>query len=158
MESLVDKGLVLALFEEGAHALLLVGALEAGAEGLLLDHDGAVNVDLKTVVDGLLGRAHRDGRVASDLAGELFRRGVEVRKRIDRVDKADAVGLVRLDVAGGVDHLLGHAGADEAGKALCAAKARRDAKACLGLAEDGGIGADAEVAVSPNTFLNELVK
>ena len=51
MESLVDKGLVLALFEEGAHALLLVGALEAGAEGLLLDHDGAVNVDLKTVVD-----------------------------------------------------------------------------------------------------------
>ena len=45
MESLVDKGLVLALFEEGAHALLLVGALEAGAEGLLLDHDGAVNID-----------------------------------------------------------------------------------------------------------------
>ena len=54
MESLVDKGLVLALFEEGAHALLLVGALEAGAEGLLLDHDGAVNVDLKTVVDACL--------------------------------------------------------------------------------------------------------
>ena len=51
MESLVDKGLVLALFEEGAHALLLVGALEAGAEGLLLDHDGAVNVDLKACLD-----------------------------------------------------------------------------------------------------------
>ena len=66
MESLVDKGLVLALFEEGAHALLLVGALEAGAEGLLLDHDGAVNVDLKTVVDGLLGwaRCQRSGRRA----------------------------------------------------------------------------------------------
>ena len=29
---------MLALFEEGAHALLLVGGLEAGAEGLLLDH------------------------------------------------------------------------------------------------------------------------
>ena len=86
MESLVDKGSCLR-FRGSAHALLLVGALEAGAEGLLLDHDGAVNVDLKTVVDGLLGRAHRDGRVASDLAGELFRRGVEVRKRIDRVDK-----------------------------------------------------------------------
>ena len=79
MESLVDKGLVLTLFEEGAHALLLVGALEAGAEGLLLDHDGAVDVDLKTVVDGLLGCAHRDGRVGRDLVCDLFRRGIEVR-------------------------------------------------------------------------------
>ncbi len=65
------------------------------------------------------------GAFASDLDGELLRRGVEVSKRIDRVDQADAQGLVRLDVAGGVDHLLGHAGADQAGKALGAAEARR---------------------------------
>ena len=47
MESLVDKGLVFALFKKSAHALLLVCALEAGAEGFLLDHNGTVNIDLK---------------------------------------------------------------------------------------------------------------
>ena len=91
---------MLALFKESAHALLLVRALEAGAEGLLLDHDGAVDIDLKAVVDSLLGRAHRDGRVGRDLTGELFRRGVELVERVNGVDKADAQRFVRLDVAG----------------------------------------------------------
>ena len=61
---------MLALFKECAHALLLVGGLEAGAEVLLLDHDSAVDVDLKALVDGLLGCAHRDGRVGGDLRSE----------------------------------------------------------------------------------------
>jgi len=136
---------VLALFEEGAHALLLVGGLEAGAEGLLLDHHGLVHREVKPLVDGLLRRAHRDGRVRRDLRGELLRGSVKLRERIDGVDQTDAQGLVRLDVAGGVDHLLRHAWADQTREALGAAEAGGDAETRLGLTEHGGIGADAEI-------------
>ena len=79
--------------------------------------------EVKPLVDGLLRRAHRDGRVRRDLRGELLRGGVKLRERIDGVDQTDAQGLVRLDVAGGVDHLLGHAGADQTREALGAAEA-----------------------------------
>ena len=106
MESLVGKGLVLALFEESAHTLLLILRFKAGAERLLLDDDSLVHRKVKALVDGLLGCAHRDGRVGRNLRSELLRRAVQLLERINGVDKTDAQRFLRLDVAGGVDLCL----------------------------------------------------
>ena len=103
---LVLIGLVLALLQEGAHALDLIGGLEAAAEQLLLDDHGLIDVGLQAVVDGLLAGAHRDGCVLGDGLGQLLRGGHQLLQRVHGVDQADTVSLVRLDVLGGVDQLL----------------------------------------------------
>ena len=114
---------MLALLQEGGHTLDLVGRLEAAAEELFLDDDGLVHVHLKALVDGLLAGADGDRRVLGDGLGQLLGGGQQLVQGIDGVDQADAVGLVSLDILGGIDQLLGHAGADQAGQTLGAAEA-----------------------------------
>ena len=89
---LVLIGLVLALLQEGAHALLLIRRLEAAAEQLFLDDDGLVHVHLKALVDGLLAGADSDRRVLGDGLGQLLGGGQQLVQGIDGVDQTDAVG------------------------------------------------------------------
>ena len=139
-------GLGLLPGEEAGHALHLVVGLEAAAEDLLLDLHALVDGHLHPLVDGLLAGAHGDGGVLGDLAGHLQRGVQQLRLGDDGVDQADAQGLGGVDVPGGVQQLLGHAQAHDAGQALGAAEAGGDAQAHLGLAEHGVVGADADVA------------
>ena len=119
--------------------------LEAGTEQLLLQGDGGVHIQVQALVDGLLAGAHGDGSVLRDAGGHLQGGGHQLLGGIDLVHQTDALGLVGLDVAAGVDELLGHAGADQTGQTLGAAEAGGDAQTHLGLTEDGALGADADV-------------
>ena len=101
--------------------------LEAIAEQLLLNLDRLLNGQADAAVDGLLAVADRNGSILGDLAGQLQRSGHQLLLRVDGVDKANAQGLVCLDVQGRVDELLGHAHADKACQTLGAAEARGDA-------------------------------
>ena len=136
---------MLTLFQESAHALLLVGGLEAAAEQLLLDDHGVVHLCLQALIDGLLAGANGDGGVLGDGGGQLLRGGHQLLQGINGIHQADAQSLVSLDILGGIDKLLCHAGAHQTGQALGAAEAGGDAQARLGLAKDGGIGANTNV-------------
>ena len=119
---------------------------EAVAEELFLNLNSLVHRQADAFIDRLLAVAHRDRGVLGDLAGELEGVLHQFGLRVDRVDQADAQRFVGLDVERRVDELLGHAHADKAGQPLGAAEARRDAKAHFGLAEDGVVAAQADVA------------
>src|SRR5579885_688952 len=59
---------------------------------------------------------HRGAVVAGDRAGELHRLGAQLGPRHQVVEQADAVGLLRLDDAGGKQQLLGDRPADLVGQ------------------------------------------
>ncbi len=58
------------------------------------------------------------GALAAMVAASSWRPPSASGLRIDSVDQADAQGLVSLDILGGVQQLLGHAGGDQPGQTL----------------------------------------
>ena len=120
--------------------------LKAVAEQLLLDGDGLIHIHLHPLIDGALAVAHGNGGVAGDGGGQLLGGGHQLIGGVDVIHQTDAIGFLRLDVAGAVDHFLGLAGTDDPSQTLGAAEAGGDAEAGLGLTEYGILAADADIA------------
>ena len=138
--------LLLALLQEGAHALLLVLGGEAHGEQLVLHGDAVVNVHLHAPVDAGLGVLDGDGGVGHEGLGHGDGLVQQLLGGIDGVDQADLLGLGGADGVTGEDQLLGLGDAHAAGQTLGAGEAGGDAQANLGLAELGaalalGVGA-----------------
>ena len=121
-------------------------SLEAGAEQALFQNQSVIHAQFQTLVDGLFAGTHSNGGVFGNGGSQLQSGGEQLFLSVDLVDQTDALGLVRLNVAAGVDQLLGHAGADQTSQSLGAAEAGGDAETHLGLTEHGIVGADADVA------------
>ena len=138
--------LLLALLQEGAHALLLVLGGKAHGEQLVLHGDAVVNVHLHTAVDAGLGVLHGDGGVGGEGPGHLHGLVDQLLRGIDLIHQTDGLGLLGADGLAGEDQLLGLGDAHAAGQTLGAGEAGGDAQAHLGLTELGaalalGVGA-----------------
>ncbi|CAN4045424.1 DUF4316 domain-containing protein, partial [Dysosmobacter welbionis] len=137
LRSLVLEVLLLALLQEGAHALLLVLGGKAHGEQLVLQGDAVVDVHLHPAVDAGLGILHSDGGVGGEGLGHLHSLVQQLLGGIDLIHQADALGLLSTDLLAGEDQLLGLGHAHTAGQTLGAGEAGGDAQAHLGLAELG---------------------
>ena len=129
--------LLLALLQEGAHALLLVLGGKAHGEQLVLHGDAVVNVHLHAAVDAGLGVLHGDGGVDHEGLCHGDRAVHQLLRSVHSVHQADLLGLLGADGLAGEDQLLGLGDAHPAGKTLGAGEAGGDAQAHLRLAELG---------------------
>src|SRR5262249_11554508 len=135
-----------ALGEERLDALAGVLRLERGQEGADLDLDGLIDRRVDAIVDGLDDEPRGDGRPLAQRAGQRLRVVQRLPVLRQAIDEPDAVALGRGDLGAEDQMLERQAASDQAGKALRAPVAGRDAEVRLGLPHPRALLEDADVA------------
>ncbi len=135
-----------ALFEEGCDAFGFVSGAAEMSEADGLAHEGQIEREIESFIDGAEGIGKSEGRVGGDLMGEGFGTGHEFGGGQDFIDEADAEGFLRGDDLAGEQQLERGAAAGEAGQSLGAAVSGQEAELDFGLAEAGSVCGKAEGA------------
>src|ERR1035437_2878048 len=140
-----EPGLPWPILDETAHPCPLVLGGEQPGEVQPLDLEPGVEIYVKSLVDGLLRGAQRDGGAAGIAVHHLPRRLVHLRVRDDLVHEADGERLRRGHEPPGVDDVLGPGGPDQPRQPLGAACPRDDSQQDLRLAGPGAVAGHPEV-------------
>ena len=140
-----EGGFAGAVFQEAAHAGLLVLGAEQRGELHPLDLQAGGQVDAEAGVDGLLGGAQRERGAAGVAPHHVQGRLVDRVVRHHLVHQADLQRLGRADHPAAEHDVLGPGRADQAGQPLRSAGPGDDAEQDLGLADPGPLPRDAEI-------------
>ncbi len=134
-----------AFFEECKHGIMLVLALETGAELVGLDLQRPLIPYILSAVDRHFGCTNRDRGICGDPLRQLDRLFHQAFLRIDMVDQPDLKRSVCVDPPCGVEHLFGPAKPDDTGEPLGAAEPGGDAKGNLRLRKNSIVRRDANI-------------